>query len=207
LGGVNNNVFFSLYLQLVEEWEPLEYQRHIDVVEAALTAAVQDAMGDTRTAGRAAFAAYAANMPERANALLRRMDSGLQQKLTTAVAQYAAGHNLMAGEASSGVARFLQAEVCVRCCVSSTSMSTQHNRNLLCFLAAVIANRMRTGCCVHIDDHQSLMLRFCAVCALCSSSTCHGATANQQQACTLSTAQPRKPACCSCCRLHGPTRS
>lgn len=54
-------------------------------------------MGETRTAGRAAFAAYAANMPERANALLRRMDSGLQQKLTAAVAQYAAGKNLVAG--------------------------------------------------------------------------------------------------------------
>jgi hypothetical protein len=88
----------STCLQLVEEWEPLEYQRHTDVLEAALTAAVSDAMGSTRTAGRAAFAAYAANMPERANALLRRMDSGLQQKLTTAVAQYAAGSNLMAGE-------------------------------------------------------------------------------------------------------------
>ncbi|WIA41106.1 hypothetical protein OEZ86_004736 [Tetradesmus obliquus] len=86
----------KLLLQIVEEWEPLEYQRHIDCLEAALTAAVQDAMGETRTAGRAAFAAYAANMPERANALLRRMDSGLQQKLTAAVAQYAAGKNLVA---------------------------------------------------------------------------------------------------------------
>ncbi|WIA20824.1 hypothetical protein OEZ85_005178 [Tetradesmus obliquus] len=86
----------KLLLQIVEEWEPLEYQRHIDCLEAALTAAVQDAMGETRTAGRAAFAAYAANMPERANALLRRMNSGLQQKLTAAVAQYAAGKDLVA---------------------------------------------------------------------------------------------------------------
>jgi hypothetical protein len=109
---INTYCFVSSCLQLVEEWEPLEYQRHIDVVEAALTAAVQDAMGDTRTAGRAAFAAYAANMPERANALLRRMDSGLQQKLTTAVAQYAAGHNLMGGEDIQKVT-ILQAEVSV----------------------------------------------------------------------------------------------
>jgi hypothetical protein len=100
-------------LQIVEEWEPLEYQRHIDSVEAALTAAVQDAIGETRTAGRAAFAAYAANMPERANALLRRMDSGLQQKLTTAVAQYAAGANLMAGEGKWSCRRMHLHAVCI----------------------------------------------------------------------------------------------
>lgn len=73
-----------------------EYSHHIDAVEAGLSAAVQDALGETRTSGRTAFAAYAAALPERAAALLKRFDAGLQQKLHEAVLQYGKGSH--AGE-------------------------------------------------------------------------------------------------------------
>jgi hypothetical protein len=82
----------ALLLQVLEGWEPQEYAHYFDQVEAALTAAVQDAVGETRTNGRTAFAAYAAVMPDRASALLRRFDSGLQQKLHEAVVAYGKGH-------------------------------------------------------------------------------------------------------------------
>jgi CLIP-associating protein 1/2 len=82
----------SLLLQVLEGWEPQEYAHYFDQVEAALTAAVQDALGETRTNGRTAFAAYAAAMPDRASALMRRFDSGLQQKLHEAVVAYGKGH-------------------------------------------------------------------------------------------------------------------
>lgn len=79
-------------LQVLEGWESQEYGHYLDQIEAALTAAVQDALGETRTNGRTAFAAYAAALPERAAALLRRFDSGLQQKLHEAVVAYSKGH-------------------------------------------------------------------------------------------------------------------
>lgn len=78
-------------MQILEGWEPQEYAHYFDQVEAALTAACQDALGETRTNGRTAFAAYAAVMPDRASALLRRFDSGLQQKLHEAVVAYGKG--------------------------------------------------------------------------------------------------------------------
>jgi hypothetical protein len=77
--------------QILESWEPQEYANYFDQVEAALTAAVQDALGDTRTNGRTAFAAYAVALPDRASALLRRFDGGLQQKLHEAVVAYGKG--------------------------------------------------------------------------------------------------------------------
>lgn len=81
-----------MYWQLLEGWKPQEYGHYLDQVEAALTAAVQDALGETRTNGRTAFAAYANALPDRAAALLKRFDSGLQQKLHEAVVAYGKGH-------------------------------------------------------------------------------------------------------------------
>jgi hypothetical protein len=78
-------------LQVLEEWEVHEYSHYIDAVEAGLTAAVQDALGETRTNGRTAFAAYAAATPDRAAALLRRFDGSMQQKLQDAVLEYGRG--------------------------------------------------------------------------------------------------------------------
>lgn len=88
--------------QILEEWEPQEYYHYLDAIEAAVSASAQDALGETRMAGRQSFAAYAAQMPERAAALLRRFDSGLQQKLHEAVAQYSKGAHLKAGELCKG---------------------------------------------------------------------------------------------------------
>lgn len=84
-------------MQIVEEWAPQDYYHYTDAIEAAISAAAQDALGETRMAGRQSFAAYANNMPERANALLRRFDSGLQQKMHEAVSQYIKGGHLRAG--------------------------------------------------------------------------------------------------------------
>lgn len=83
---------------MLEGWEPQEYGHYLDQIEAALTAAVQDALGETRTNGRTAFAAYAAALPDRAAALLRRFDSGLQQKLHDAVVAYGKGHAHTGGQ-------------------------------------------------------------------------------------------------------------
>lgn len=77
--------------QVLEEWDASEYGRQLDVIEAGLTVAVQDALGDTRASGRAGFAAYASAVPDRAAALLRRLDGGLQAKLNDALAAYARG--------------------------------------------------------------------------------------------------------------------
>ena len=63
---------------MLEEWDPSVYQRHLAIIESGLQAAVTDALGDTRTAGRTAVAAYAAAHPERAAALTKRFDSSLQ---------------------------------------------------------------------------------------------------------------------------------
>jgi hypothetical protein len=79
-------------MQLLEGWEPNEYGHYLDQVEAALTATVQDNLGETRANGRTAFAAYASALPDRASALLKRFDSGLQQKLHEAVVAYGKPH-------------------------------------------------------------------------------------------------------------------
>jgi hypothetical protein len=54
------------------------YQRHCAVIESGLQAAVTDALSDTRTTGRAAVAAYAAVLPDRALGLTKRFDNNLQ---------------------------------------------------------------------------------------------------------------------------------
>lgn len=83
--------------QMLEEWDPQEYQKHLDVVEPAIQHAVQDSLSETRTIGRAAFAAYAAGQPERATALLKRFDGSLQNKLRESAANYTQGAHLSAG--------------------------------------------------------------------------------------------------------------
>jgi hypothetical protein len=103
-------------MQVLEGWEPQEYSHYYDQVDAALTAACQDALGETRTNGRTAFAAYAAVLPDRASALLRRFDSSLQQKLHEAVVAYGKGH---AGECILSAHGLYQA-FSVRLAVSKT---------------------------------------------------------------------------------------
>ncbi len=75
-----------------------EYSKHLDVVETAIERGAQDAMGETRSMSRIAFAAYSRAAPERAVALLRRFDGGLQEKLAAAASSYEPGAIPRAGE-------------------------------------------------------------------------------------------------------------
>lgn len=124
----------ALFLQVLEGWEPQEYAHYFDQVEAALTAAVQDALGETRTNGRTAFAAYAAAMPDRASALLRRFDSGLQQKLHEAVVAYGKGHT---GELQTSPAWCIHSSSSSRHAETLVSRSHQgHRMGTICVAAA-----------------------------------------------------------------------
>ena len=73
---------------MLEDWEPLEYDRHIDLMEAATVKAAQDSCSEVRVVGRSMFAAYAATQPTRAHALLKRQIPSLQGMLNQGMLQY-----------------------------------------------------------------------------------------------------------------------
>ena len=73
---------------MLEDWEPLEYDRHVDLMEAATVKAAQDSCSEVRVVGRSMFAAYAATQPTRAHALLKRQSSSLQGMLNQGMLQY-----------------------------------------------------------------------------------------------------------------------
>eukprot|EP00891_Asterochloris_glomerata_P008401 jgi/Astpho2/8401/Aster-x1496 len=75
-------------LQVLEDWEPSEYDRHVDLMEAATVKAAQDSCSEVRVVGRSMFAAYAATQPTRAHALLKRQSSSLQGMLNQGMLQY-----------------------------------------------------------------------------------------------------------------------
>ena len=75
-------------LQVLEDWEPSEYDRHIDLMEAATVKAAQDSCSEVRVVGRSMFAAYAASQPTRAHALLKRQTPSLQGMLNQGMLQY-----------------------------------------------------------------------------------------------------------------------
>jgi hypothetical protein len=77
-------------LQALEEWDPASFERCLEPIEDALGAAAQDALAETRTAGRAALAAYARARPDRLPALLPRLQPGLRARLAEALAAPAA---------------------------------------------------------------------------------------------------------------------
>ena len=66
---------------MIDIWDASEYERSTDALEAAIKAAVQDALSETRNAGRAAFAVYSRARPDRVAAVLGSVDSSLAQKL------------------------------------------------------------------------------------------------------------------------------
>ena len=76
--------------QALEEWEPGAFERCLPAMEEAIVAAAQDAMADTRTAGRVALAAYAHARPDRAGALLGQLEPNLAQRLRDALGAPAA---------------------------------------------------------------------------------------------------------------------
>lgn len=83
--------------QVLEDWDSAALEKSIGAIEEAVLAAAQDAVADTRTAGRAAFAAYCRARPERLHPLLARQDPGLQQKLRDALVAYVPGGALLHG--------------------------------------------------------------------------------------------------------------
>jgi hypothetical protein len=91
------SVVFKWQLQLNIEsfdqvdWDGAALEKSMGAIEEAVLAAAQDAVADTRTAGRAAFAAYCRARPERLHPLLARQDPGLQQKLRDALVAYVPG--------------------------------------------------------------------------------------------------------------------
>lgn len=84
-------VMASLPVQVIESWDPAVWARSLAVVEKGICGAAQDAQAETRTYGRAAYAAYASVAPDKARAFCGRMDSDLQAKFTQAAAQYQRG--------------------------------------------------------------------------------------------------------------------
>ncbi|BDA47128.1 probable CLIP-associating protein 2 [Coccomyxa sp. Obi] len=94
--------FAAEYLiQVLEEWDSAALDRSLAAIEEAVLAAAQDAVADTRSAGRAAFAAYCRARPERMHPLLASQNSGLQQKLRDALDSYAPGAAAAAAAASA----------------------------------------------------------------------------------------------------------
>lgn len=75
-------------LQIIEEWDPADYERHVDAVETAIKAATGDALADVRATSRLLMGAYAYAFPDRANAMIRRVDGATADKLNAAVQQY-----------------------------------------------------------------------------------------------------------------------
>lgn len=80
-------------LQILEEWDPSLFEKHLEDVEGAILAAAQDAQSDTRAAGRLMYAVFASTWPAQANAMLQRVerDKSLQEKLLQAVEGYRPG--------------------------------------------------------------------------------------------------------------------
>ena len=63
----------------------------LDLVEATIRSAAQDSSSETRSIGRSMYAAYVRAMPDKGQAFLRRMDTGLQEKLSQATLTYVPG--------------------------------------------------------------------------------------------------------------------
>ena len=63
----------------------------LDLVEATIRSAAQDSSSETRSIGRSMYAAYVRAMPDKGQAFLRRMDTGLQEKLNQATLTYIPG--------------------------------------------------------------------------------------------------------------------
>ncbi|GFR45537.1 hypothetical protein Agub_g6930 [Astrephomene gubernaculifera] len=76
--------FCAGYLVLIlEEWDVGVWGRSLDPVEVAIRAGAQDSNADTRQSSRTAMALYNSALPDRAQAFLKRLDSGLQDKLAS----------------------------------------------------------------------------------------------------------------------------
>ncbi|GIL71392.1 hypothetical protein Vretifemale_1954, partial [Volvox reticuliferus] len=71
----------SYIVQILEDWDLGVWSRQLESVEAAIRAAAQDSLADTRQLSRNAMALYYGAQPDRAQAFLKRLDHSLQDKL------------------------------------------------------------------------------------------------------------------------------
>ncbi|EFJ48812.1 CLIP-associating protein [Volvox carteri f. nagariensis] len=79
--------FCACYLtQILGDWDVGVWSRQAELVEAAIRAAAQDSLADTRQSARTAMALYSGAQPDRAQAFLRRLDNSLQEKLAVGLA-------------------------------------------------------------------------------------------------------------------------
>ncbi|DBB01644.1 hypothetical protein WJX77_005003 [Trebouxia sp. C0004] len=78
-------------LQVLEDWDMETCVKGLDLVEATIRSAAQDSSSETRSIGRSMYAAYVRAMPDKGLAFLRRMDTGLQEKLSQATLTYIQG--------------------------------------------------------------------------------------------------------------------
>ena len=77
--------------QALEDWDLETCGRSLDLVEAAIRSAAQDSSSATREHGRNMFGAYMQALPHRAQPFLKRVDTGLQEKLSQALLTYTPG--------------------------------------------------------------------------------------------------------------------
>ncbi len=69
--------------QVIEMWDAELLRRSSEHLDAGIKAATADNSSETRTLGRQAFAMYARKLPDRAEALLRKLDPSLREKLAS----------------------------------------------------------------------------------------------------------------------------
>ncbi len=94
--------------QVLEEWEPSNYERHLDLLETAILSAAQDSQGETRVVGRNAFRAFSLNFPARGQAMLKRIpptERALRDRLARVAAAEAAAPMAGSRSGSGGSSR------------------------------------------------------------------------------------------------------
>jgi len=78
----------KLLLLMLEVWDRKTFERHLDLVEKSISAAVQDAQADVRTNGRLCYGAYAQACPDRVTNYLKKLQPALREKMLQAGAEY-----------------------------------------------------------------------------------------------------------------------
>lgn len=135
----------------------------LDLVEATIRSAAQDSSSETRSIGRSMYAAYVRAMPDKGQAFLRRMDTGLQEKLSQATLTYIPGWAFVSWLALH--LRAMSLPSCARCQVHATCcclflvlhsgvlswclllLCTSGARALACLNSCVAAATIIASCC------------------------------------------------------------
>lgn len=86
----NFDVIDHVRMQVLEEWQPHEYELALDAVERALVSACQDALAETRSVARVMFGTFSVKWPLHVRRLLERLQPTSQARMRKAIAEYAA---------------------------------------------------------------------------------------------------------------------